>query len=117
MTRPFRFAVQKRDFGDPDEIAEYARHVEQLGYEELYSYDHVGAVDPFIPLIPAALATERLRVGPLVLNNEFHHPALLARAAATVDRMTSGRLVLGLGTGYAQDEHDSIGLELRPARA
>jgi probable F420-dependent oxidoreductase len=114
MTRPFRFAVQKRDFGDPDEIAEYARHVEQLGYEELYSYDHVGAVDPFIPLIPAALATERLRVGPLVLNNEFHHPALLARAAATVDRMTSGRLVLGLGTGYAQDEHDSIGLELRP---
>jgi probable F420-dependent oxidoreductase len=105
--------VQKRGFDDPDEIAEYARHVEALGYEELYSYDHVGAVDPFVPLIPAALATQRLRVGPLVLNNEFHHPALLARTAATVDRMTGGRLVLGLGTGYAQDEHDAIGLELR----
>jgi probable F420-dependent oxidoreductase len=113
-TRPFRFAVQKRGFDDPDEIAEFARHVESLGYEELYSYDHVGAVDPFVPLIPAARATTHLRVGPLVLNNEFHHPALLARTAATVDRMTGGRLVLGLGTGYAKDEHDAIGLELRP---
>jgi probable F420-dependent oxidoreductase len=114
VTRSFRFAVQKRGFDDPDEIADYARHVEALGYEELYSYDHIGAVDPFVPLVPAARATERLRVGPLVLNNEFHHPALLARTAATVDRMTGGRLVLGLGTGYAQDEHDAIGLELRP---
>jgi probable F420-dependent oxidoreductase len=114
VSRPFRFAVQKRGFDDPDEIADYARHVEALGYEELYSYDHIGAVDPFVPLVPAARATERLRVGPLVLNNELHHPALLARTAATVDRMTGGRLVLGLGTGYAQDEHDAIGLELRP---
>jgi len=113
-TRPFRFAVQKRGFDDPDEIAEYARHVESLGYEQLYSYDHVGAVDPFVPLLAAAQVTTRLRVGPLVLNNEFHHPALLARTAATVDRMTGGRLVLGLGTGYAKDEHDKIGLELRP---
>jgi probable F420-dependent oxidoreductase len=117
VIRPFRFAVQKRGFDDPDEIAEYARHVEALGYEELYSYDHVGAVDPFVPLLPAALATQRLRIGPLVLNNEFHHPALLARTAATVDRMTGGRLVLGLGTGYAKDEHDAIGLELRPPGA
>jgi len=111
--RPFRFAVQKRGFDDSDEIADYAQRVEALGYEELYSYDHIGAVDPFVVLIPAAHATERLLVGPLVLNNEFHHPALLARTAATVDRMTGGRLVLGLGTGYAQDEHDAIGLELR----
>jgi probable F420-dependent oxidoreductase len=114
VTHLFRFAVQKRGFDDPDEVADYARHVESLGYEELYSYDHIGQVDPFVALIPAALATERLRVGPLVLNNELHHPVLLARTAATVDRITGGRLVLGLGTGYAQDEHDAIGLELRP---
>jgi probable F420-dependent oxidoreductase len=61
----------------------------------------------------AAEATTRLRVGPLVLNNEFHHPALLARTAATVDRLTGGRLVLGLGTGYTQSEHDAIGMVLR----
>jgi len=106
--------VQKRGWDDPDEIAEFARHIEALGYDELYSADHIGSVDPFTPLVPAALATERLCVGPLVLNNEFHQPALLARWAATVDRMTKGRLVLGLGTGYAEDEHRAIGLELRP---
>ena len=61
----------------------------------------------------AAEATTRLRVGPLVINNEFHHPALLARSAATLDRLSGGRLVLGLGTGYTQSEHDAIGLLLR----
>jgi probable F420-dependent oxidoreductase len=58
-----------------------------------------------------------MRVGPLVLNNELHHPVLLARTAATVDAMTGGRLVLGLGTGYAQDEHDAMGMPLNPPGA
>ncbi|MEO6654154.1 MAG: TIGR03621 family F420-dependent LLM class oxidoreductase [Ilumatobacteraceae bacterium] len=122
IIRPCRFGVQGGPFDDPAALATYARHVESLGYDELFSYDHVsqpvGAdgndqIDPFAPLIVAAVATERLRVGPLVLNNEFHHPALLARTAATVDRMTGGRLVLGMGTGYAQDEHDAIGSPIR----
>jgi probable F420-dependent oxidoreductase len=52
-----------------------------------------------------------------VLNNELHHPVLLARTAATVDRMTGGRLVLGLGTGYDESEHESIGAPIRPPRA
>jgi probable F420-dependent oxidoreductase len=112
--RPFRFAVQAGEWVDPDRIVRTACEVEALGYDEIYSYDHVGAVDPFVPLLVAAAATERIRVGPLVLNNEFHHPALLARTAATVDRLIGGRLVLGWGTGYAKAEHDAIGLELRP---
>ena len=118
MTRPFRFAIQTGPFSEADELRQFAQVVESLGYDELYSYDHVGmrdnmAVDPFLPLLVAAEATSRLRFGPLVLNNEFHHPALLARTAVTFDRLTGGRLVLGLGTGYAQVEHDAIGLELR----
>jgi len=113
MVKPFRFALQGRDFDDRDELIAMARQAEALGYEELYSYDHIGAVDPFVPLLLAAEATTRLRVGPLVLNNEFHHPALLARTAATVDRLSGGRLVLGMGTGYTQAEHDAIGLLLR----
>ena len=122
-SRAFRFAVQGGPFDDAEALVEHARHVEALGYDELYSFDHIsqpadsdhrGLIDPFVPLVVAASATERLRVGPLVLNNEFHRPALLARTAATVDRMTGGRLVLGLGTGYAQDEHDAIGLPIRP---
>jgi probable F420-dependent oxidoreductase len=114
VARPFRFAVQQMDLTGRDAVVAAARQAEVLGYEELYSYDHLGAVDPFVPLVVAADATSSLRVGPLVLNNELHHPALLARTAATVDRLTGGRLVLGIGTGYAQDEHDALGIELRP---
>jgi probable F420-dependent oxidoreductase len=113
MLRPFRFAVQGRDLGDHDALVGSARQIESLGYDELFSFDHIGTVDPFIPLVVAAGVTTRLRVGPLVLNNEFHHPALLARTAATVDRLIGGRLVLGLGTGYTQSEHDAIGMLLR----
>ena len=47
---------------------------DELGYEELYSYDHLGAVDPFVPMVAAAAAAPAMRVGPLVLNNELHHP-------------------------------------------
>jgi probable F420-dependent oxidoreductase len=114
MTRPFRFAVQAMQLGDRDTVATAARQVEDLGYEELYSYDHLGSIDPFIPLVIAAEATSGLRVGPLVLNNELHHPALLARTVASVDRMTGGRVILGVGTGYAQSEHDALRIELRP---
>lgn len=123
MTRRFRFAVQGGPFDDPVALGEHARMVESLGYDELYTYDHIGLaprssdgvrIDPFVPLVVAAGATERLRVGPLVINNEFHRPALLARTAATVDRMTGGRLVLGLGTGYAETEHNWIGSPIRP---
>ncbi len=123
MTRPYRFAVQGGPLADLEALPDFARHVESLGYEELYSYDHIGGaagssggdkIDPFVPLVVAATATERLRVGPLVLNNEFHQPVLLARTAATVDRMTAGRLVIGLGTGYAEDEHDAMGSPIRP---
>lgn len=113
MVKPFRFALQGRNLGDRDGLVVAARQAESLGYDEFFSFDHIGTVDPFLPLMVAAEATTRLRVGPLVLNNEFHNPALLARTAATLDRLNGGRLVLGLGTGYAQSEHDAIGVPLR----
>ena len=114
MFRPFRFGLQTSAVDDHDALVAAARQAEELGYDELFSFDHIGTVDPFVPLVVAAEATATLRVGPLVLNNEFHHPALLARTAATVDRLSGGRLVLGLGTGYMQSEHDAIGMVLRP---
>ncbi len=112
--RPFRFSIQTGPFTDPKPLADFARKLEDLGYAELWSFDHIGAVDPFLPLLSAAEATTRLRFGPLVINNEFHNPVLLARTAATFDRLTDGRLVLAMGTGYAQDEHDGADIELRP---
>ncbi len=120
MTHPFRFAVQTAPFHDAALLRERARSIESLGYDELYSSDHIGTavglncVDPFVSLVVAAEATSTLRVGPLVLNNEFHQPALLARTAISVDQMTNGRLTLGLGTGYSQVEHDAIGMPLLP---
>jgi probable F420-dependent oxidoreductase len=112
--RPFRFALQMMALDDPEQVAQAAADAERLGYEELYSYDHLGTVDPFVPMMVAAAAATTVGVGPLVLNNEFHHPALLARTAATVDRMIGGRLILGIGTGYMQSEHDAMALPLLP---
>jgi probable F420-dependent oxidoreductase len=114
MPRPFRFGLQMMTLTDPAGIAADAVAAAELGYEHLFSYDHIGTVDPFVPLMVAAAAAPGVGVGPLVLNNELHQPVLLARTAATVDRMTGGRLVLGLGTGYMQWEHDAIGTALLP---
>ncbi len=123
--RPFRFSIQGGPFGDTAVLQEYARNVEALGYYGFFTSDHIGApdtggrkggkfvVDPFIPLVVAAGCTTTLRVGPLVLNTEFYNPALLARTVATTDRLTGGRVVLGLGTGYSEAEHDSIGVPIR----
>lgn len=125
-THRYRFSIQGGPFGEPAALRAHAQHVEALGFDELFTSDHIGSpgsdgraggmfvVDPFAPLIVAAEATTRLRVGPLVLNTEFYNPALLARTAATVDRLTNGRLVLGLGTGYAAAEHRGIGVSIRP---
>jgi probable F420-dependent oxidoreductase len=122
MPRPFRFTVQGGVHPegpaalllDPELLAAHARTIESMGYQEFWSSDHFGKPDPFVPLVVAATATTTLRVGPLVLNNEFHHPAMLARTVATVDRLTGGRLILGLGTGYDESEHAAIGAPIRP---
>ena len=56
MPRPFRFAVQSLQLDERPSLIDEARTASQLGYEELYSYDHIGAIDPFVPLIVAAEA-------------------------------------------------------------
>ncbi len=122
----YRFAIQGGSLADPVALRQEVQTIEALGYDEFYTSDHIGrpgsdarsggmfVVEPFSPLIVAAEATEGLRLGPLVLNAELYNPGLLARHVATVDRLTGGRLILGLGTGYAIAEHDSIGMPIRP---
>jgi alkanesulfonate monooxygenase SsuD/methylene tetrahydromethanopterin reductase-like flavin-dependent oxidoreductase (luciferase family) len=64
-------------------------------------------------MLPAfAAATERVRLGPLVSPTSIHHPALLANRAATLDRISNGRFVLGLGAGWQINEHNAYGIEL-----
>jgi probable F420-dependent oxidoreductase len=109
--RRFRFGVSV--FSAPDRATwqAEARRYEHLGFDVLLVPDHLGGLfPPLASLVSAADATERLRVGTFVLNNDFWNPALLAREAAAVDLLSDGRLELGLGAGHAQVEYEAAGL-------
>jgi probable F420-dependent oxidoreductase len=109
--KPFRFGVTARTTGSGADWIGLARWVEALGYATLNLPDHL--TDRFAPLpalASAAAATTRLRVGTLVLNNDFRHPVLVAREAATLDLLSEGRFELGLGAGYMKSEYDEAGL-------
>ncbi|MFI5842715.1 TIGR03621 family F420-dependent LLM class oxidoreductase [Catenuloplanes sp. NPDC051500] len=111
MTRPFRFGLGKLEApGDAAHWEKVSRDVESQGYDILLVADHLGLAAPFPPLVATA-ATTGLRVGTLVLNAGFYHPPLLAREIATVDRLTGGRLEIGLGTGYSHPEFAALGLD------
>jgi probable F420-dependent oxidoreductase len=73
--------------------------------------DHlVASLSPFAGAAAAAVATERLHVGTLVLNNDFRHPVETAREAVTVAAVSGGRFELGLGAGHMKSEYDAVGL-------
>ena len=108
---PFRFGVNVGPSRSQTEWAEKARKVEELGYDALTVPDHLAEFfAPMPSLVSAAEATKTLLVGTNVLNNDFRHPVLVAREAATVDLLTRGRLLLGLGAGHMQSEYDQAGL-------
>ncbi len=89
----------------------FARHVEGLGYDTLVMPDHFGARFALAPaLVLAAEATSRLRVGSLVYDNDFRHPALLAQEVASIDLLTDGRFEFGLGAGWLKSEYDAASL-------
>jgi probable F420-dependent oxidoreductase len=114
--KPFRFGVNIRGAESRAECAEKARKIESLGFSTLLVPDHLAEIlPPLLPLVTAAEATTTLRVGPFVLNNDFRHPVLLAREAATIDLLSDGRLELGLGAGHMQSEYEQAGLPFDPA--
>ena len=119
MPKPFRFAVSMLNALPKDEWASKARKIEQLGYSTLVAADHLmKQFAPLTALLAAAEATTTLRVGSYVLNNDFHHPVILAKEAATLDVLSGGRLELGLGAGYMRSEYEQggIGYDSAPIR-
>lgn len=112
MVRPLRFAVQVARAASGAEWLDLARRVEALGYGTLSMPDHVvgEAFAPFPALAAAAVVTSRIRVGHLVLNNDFRNPLLLAREALTLDALSGGRLELGLGAGWLERDYEGLGL-------
>jgi len=112
LIRPFRFGLGGvRSAASRSEWAAKARAAEDLGYAVLSLPDHLtDLLAPMPALVAAADATTRLRVGTTVLCNDFRHPVVLAREAATVDVLTDGRLELGLGAGWMKADYDQAGL-------
>jgi probable F420-dependent oxidoreductase len=122
-------------FADPDITRTVATAAEQAGFASLWVIDrllapnkprtpypgsrdgtlpaaHRTTLDPLVTLTLAAAVTERVRVGTSVLVTPWYPPALLARSLATLDRVSNGRLTVGLGLGWSIDEYDAIGVSM-----
>ncbi|MCB9371806.1 MAG: LLM class flavin-dependent oxidoreductase [Microthrixaceae bacterium] len=109
-----------------DDVADVVRHAEGTGWDGVYVADHfmADAGGPFpadqpnfeATAVLAALAslTERVRLSALVFGITYRHPAVLAKWAATTDHISGGRLLLGVGAGWQQNEHDQYGIPLGP---
>ena len=122
MTRPCRVGVQlpevERHVPWPELIA-MARAAEAVGFDSLWLGDHLlydlpngqtrGPWEVWTSLAALAALTERITLGPLVASTSFHAPAMLAKQVATVDAISGGRLVLGLGAGWNEREYRAFG--------
>ncbi len=89
--------------------------MESLGYSTLYITDHFGdQLSPVAALMSAADATSTLRVGSLVFDNDYRHPVVLAKEAATLDLLSDGRLDFGLGAGWLATDYEQTGIPFDP---
>lgn len=111
--RPFRFTLQASNVQRPEDLVPLARRAEDMGVDVLTVADHMDdQLAPIAALMAAADATTTLRVGTLVFANDYRHPAVLAREAATIDRLSGGRLEFGLGAGWMATDYAATGIAL-----
>ncbi len=120
-----RFSVwpsQNQRWGD---VLAFAKHAEQTGWDGVWFADHFmpntdGAsgdtLECWVVLATLAAQVPRLRLGSLVCGNTYRHPAVLAKMAATVDVLSGGRLVIGIGAGWRENEHRRYGIPLFDVR-
>jgi len=118
--RSLRFGVVAESARTPDELLRTARLAEGAGCSTLLLRDHFieGPFDhqlaPLTSLAFVAAGTSRLRVGTLVLSNDYRHPVVLAKELATLDQLSGGRLEPGLGAGFLRQEYEQAGLPFDP---
>lgn len=117
LSKPFRFGLLvEGDHLTRRTLLDLVHKAEAEGYDILLGTDHLGRMAS-IPLLQAAAEATRLRIGTLVLNNDFRNPVILAQELATLDMLTEGRLEIGLGAGWARTEYDASALPFdAPAR-
>jgi probable F420-dependent oxidoreductase len=114
--RPFRFGVQLSTAPSATAWADLAREAEDLGFATLFVPDHFGEqLSPGPALTAAADATTTLRVGTLVLDNDYKHPVVTAKEMATIDLLSDGRLELGVGAGWMASDYDQSGIPMDDA--
>jgi F420-dependent oxidoreductase-like protein len=108
-----------------ERMAEVARLAERLGFDSVWISDHFfyslaryggppglhGSLEPLTALAALAAMTERVRLGTLVLCASFRHPAILAKTATAIDLLSRGRLDLGLGAGWYEEEFEAFGFD------
>ena len=112
---PFRFGVQVTKTGSGAEWRDRVRQIEDLGYSTLFMPDHFDEqLAPMPAMAMAAAHTTTLRIGALVFDNDYKHPAILAKEAATIDLCSDGRLELGIGAGWMRTDYDALGLPYDP---
>jgi probable F420-dependent oxidoreductase len=114
--RPFRFGVQCSVASTGPAWRDLARRVEDVGFDTLTVADHLDDQFAVVPALQAAAdVTTTLRIGALVLCNDYRHPVVLAKEMATIDVLSGGRLEVGVGAGWMTTDYEQAGLRLDPA--
>ena len=114
--RRFRFGVQAHQAPNGQAWTDLAQRAEGLGYSTLLVMDHFGdQLGPIPAMTAASAATQELRVGSLVFDNDYRHPVTLAKDIATVDLLSGGRVEFGLGAGWMTSDYDESGIPLDTA--
>ena len=109
--RAFRFDVQEHRAHSAKHWRDKVRALESMAYSAVYLPDHFGdQLGAIAALMAAADATTKLRIGSLVFDNDYRHPVVLAKEAATLDLLSDGRLDLGLGAGWMVSDYEQAGI-------
>jgi len=119
-----RVLMEPRHGATYDRIVAMAKATEEAGFDGFFRGDHYLGIDPADPeyrptdswtsLAGVALQTSRVKLGTLVTAGTFRHPGVVANAVATVDQISGGRVVLGIGTGWYEREHQAFGMPFPP---